>query len=176
MDPLRSSEFRTVAPNTAAGQTVVLLSDGLGKLKLSEQTQKSSDAVLLKLGPPRVSDQDLGAVGFDAAVQPAVEACGEGLVVEHVTQQDQVEGLDRRTNHIVGETHGRLKTVQLRVHAGGDSCNCNSNRHIYFTLYCTTVCGKRYDKHYNTHDIVTQQSQVPKLTHHSVTLLTTDTL
>ena len=123
MDPLRFSQFRTVAPNTAAGQTVVLLSDGLGQLKLSERTQKSSDAVLLKLGPPRVSDQDLGAVGFDAVVQPAVEAGGEGLVVEHVTQQDQVEGLGRRTNHVVGETHRRLKAIQLRVHVGGDGCN-----------------------------------------------------
>lgn len=87
-DPLRSLEFRTVAPNAAAGQTVVLLSDRLGQLKLSQLMQEASDAVFLELGSSRIPDQDFGAVGFDAAVQPAVKAGGEGLVVEHVPQED----------------------------------------------------------------------------------------
>lgn len=82
-----------VAPNTAAGQTVVLLSDRLGQLKLSQLMQEPSDAVFLKLGSSRISDQDFGAVAFDAAVQPAVKAGGEGLIIEHVTQEDQVKAL-----------------------------------------------------------------------------------
>ncbi len=129
-DPLWSSEFRAVAPNTAAGQTVVLLSDRLGQLKLSQLTQEPSDAVFLKLRSSRISDQDFGAVGFDAAVQPAVKAGGEGLIIEHVPQEDQVKARGLWTNHAVSEANRRLQAVQLIVHAGCNGCNCNTNRHI----------------------------------------------
>ena len=88
-----ASDFRTVAPNTAAGQSIVFFSDRFWQVKLSQLSQEPPDAVSLKLGSARISDQDLGAVGFDAAVQPAVKARGQGLVVEHVTQEDQVKAL-----------------------------------------------------------------------------------
>lgn len=134
-DPLCSLQFRMVAPNTAACQTIVLLSNRLRQLIVGQLMQEPSDAMPLKLGSPGISDQDSAVVGFDAAVQPTVKAGGEGLVIEHVAQQDQVKALWIRTNHVVGQANRRVHTVQLTVHPGCSGCNCDTNRRIwYFSL------------------------------------------
>lgn len=123
-----SSHLRTVEPNPAAGQSIVLPFNILWQLILRQLLQQSSDTVSLELGSPRVSDQHLGAVGFDAVVQPAVKAGGEDFIVEHVAQEDQVESFDVRTNHVLGHTNGRVQAVQLRVHVCGNDCNCNTKQ------------------------------------------------
>lgn len=127
---LSSPVFRMVIPNTAAGQTIVFLSDWLRQFKLSQLMQKPSYAMFLKLGSLRISDKYFGAMGFNAAVQPAVKAGGEDLVVEHITQEDQVKALRLWTNHVVSYTNEWLQAVQLAVHASRNSSNCNTNRHI----------------------------------------------
>lgn len=122
------TELRMVPPNITGGQTVVLLSDTLRQLEPGQVTQGLSDVVPLKLSPPGISNQDLGAVGSDAAVQPALEAVGERLVVEHVTQQGQVEASGLRTDNVFGHRNRWLYLVQLRVYVGHDSCNWNTKK------------------------------------------------
>lgn len=61
---------------------------------------------------------------------------GEFLIIEHVTQEDQIEGLYLRTNHVVSEKKGRLQAVQLTVHLGCNGCNCNTQNSIFSTLPC----------------------------------------
>lgn len=57
-----------VQPNSAAGQSVVLLFNRLGQLVPCQRAQQSTDVVALELGSPRVPDQDPGAVSSDTVV------------------------------------------------------------------------------------------------------------
>lgn len=100
-----------VVPNTAAGQTIVFLSDWLRQFKLSQLTQEPSDVMFLKLSSPRISDKYVGAMSFDAAVQPAVKTSGEDLIVEYIPQEDQVKVFGLWTNHVVSYTNEWLQAV-----------------------------------------------------------------
>lgn len=75
----------------AGYEAIVLLPDTFRQFKLGQMMQELPDAMSLKVGSPRIPDQNFGAAVFDTAVQPSVKAVGEGLIVEHVTQEDQVE-------------------------------------------------------------------------------------
>lgn len=90
-NPLLFSEFRTISPHTAAGQTIVFFSDALRELKLRQTLQDICGGEILKLRSPRIPDQNFGPLTSDAVVQPAVEAGSEGVVVEHVPQEDNLE-------------------------------------------------------------------------------------
>lgn len=57
-----------VEPNSAAGQSIVLLLNRLGQLVLYQRAQQSTDVVALELGSPRVPDQDPGTVSSDTIV------------------------------------------------------------------------------------------------------------
>lgn len=129
-------ELWMVEPNSAAGQSVVLLFNRLGQLILCQRAQQSLDVVALELGSPRVPDQDPGTVSSDTVVQPGVKAFGESFVIEHVAQEDQVEALDLGSDHVFRHTNRWFQAVQLRVHLCGNGCNCNTKHQIGNILPC----------------------------------------
>lgn len=61
----------------------------------------SPNHMALQVSPSRVSNQDLCAMGLDAAPKPGVQAVDQHLLIEHVSKQDEVPAFGLSANQVL---------------------------------------------------------------------------